>query len=220
MLDVADGRKSECLDRFFTGLGQERCAAIEVVAVDMWPAYLKAIERHLPHASVAFDKFHVAKHLGEAVDTVRKQEHRELRRVGDESLTRTKYLWLQNPSNMSDDRWSRLAALRATTLRTARAWAAVKGGRRVPGARRHCRAWTELDGVGAATAVTEAATGTLLMFVVLFFYLKDGRRIWRGFLDFVPGDHRERVDLVVYCTGYRITFPFFDEEVISTEKNG
>ena len=123
VLDVADGRKSECLDRFFTELGQERCAAIEVVAVDMWPAYLRAIERHLPSASVAFDKFHVAKYLGEAVDTVRKQEHRELRRVGDESLARTKYLWLQNPSNMTDDRWSRLEALRATTLRTARAWA-------------------------------------------------------------------------------------------------
>ena len=89
----------------------------------MWPAYLNAIERHLPNAAVAFDKFHVARHLGEAVDAVRKQEHRELRREGDESLTRTKYLWLQNPSKMSEDRWSRLDALRSTTLRTARAWA-------------------------------------------------------------------------------------------------
>lgn len=123
VLDVADGRKSECLDAFFTGLGEARCSAVDVVAVDMWPAYLKAIERHLPNASVAFDKFHVARHLGEAVDAVRKQEHRELRRDGDLSLMRTKYLWLQNPSNMSDDRWSRLAALRSTTLRTARAWA-------------------------------------------------------------------------------------------------
>lgn len=123
VLDVADGRKSECLDAFFTGLGEERCSAIDVVAMDMWPAYLKAVGRHLPNAAVAFDKFHVARHLGEAVDTVRKQEHRELRREGDESLKRTKYLWLQNPSKMKDDRWSRLDALRSTTLRTARAWA-------------------------------------------------------------------------------------------------
>jgi dimethylaniline monooxygenase (N-oxide forming) len=30
---------------------------------------------------------------------------------------------------------------------------------------------------------------------------------------------RERVDVVVYCTGYRITFPFFDEDFVSAPDN-
>ena len=54
---------------------------------------------------------------------MRKQEHRELRGEGDQRLTRTKYLWLQNPDNMSDRRWSHFRALRTSSLRTARAWA-------------------------------------------------------------------------------------------------
>jgi transposase len=123
VLDVADGRKQDCLDTFLGGLSQSQRDAIEVVALDMWQPYIKAVGRHLPQAQIAFDKFHVAKHLGDAVDTVRKQEHRELRAAGDETLTRTKYLWLQNPENMSDERWSKLRPLRSSTLRTARAWA-------------------------------------------------------------------------------------------------
>ncbi len=30
---------------------------------------------------------------------------------------------------------------------------------------------------------------------------------------------REQVDVVVYCTGYRITFPFFDDSIVSAEDN-
>jgi len=35
---------------------------------------------------------------------------------------------------------------------------------------------------------------------------------------FVDGSEEE-IDLVVYCTGYRITFPFFDEELVSAKDN-
>jgi hypothetical protein len=45
-------------------------------------------------------------------------------------------------------------------------------------------------------------------------------------IDRLDGDHvvfadgtREPVDVVVYCTGYKITFPFFDEDFISAPDN-
>ena len=123
VLDVADGRRLDCLDRFFAELGEAKRSAIKVVAMDMWRAYMNMVRRHLPNAVIAFDKFHIAKYLGDAVDTVRKQEHRQLRGEGDETLKRTKYLWLQNPAKMSEERWSRFQALRSSSLRTARAWA-------------------------------------------------------------------------------------------------
>ena len=44
---------------------------------------------------MVFDKFHVAKHLGEAVDKVRRPEHKELHAEGDERLKGTKYDWLK-----------------------------------------------------------------------------------------------------------------------------
>lgn len=123
VLAVSDGRKEESLAPFFDGLGEERRAAVEVAAMDMWPAYMNAVARHLPNARIAFDKFHVAKHLGEAVDLVRRREHRELMGRGDDSLKRTKYLWLQKPGRMRDDRRAWLRSLVSGSLKTARAWA-------------------------------------------------------------------------------------------------
>jgi Transposase len=45
------------------------------------------------------DKFHVAKHLNEAVDQVRRAENRQLHSQGNDLLSATKYVWLKNPDN-------------------------------------------------------------------------------------------------------------------------
>ena len=49
---------------------------------------------------IVYDKFHIAKHLGDAVDKVRRQENRTLRAAGDDRLTGTRYDWLRNPAAM------------------------------------------------------------------------------------------------------------------------
>jgi hypothetical protein len=55
----------------------------------------------------------VARHLHEAVNTVRRQEHRSLREEGDRTLTGTKYLWLESPRTMGRDRRTLLSRMRA-----------------------------------------------------------------------------------------------------------
>lgn len=122
---VGDGRKTETLDAFYEELGQQGCAKLETVAMDMWPAYITSTETHVPDAEskIVFDKFHIAKHLGDAVDKVRRQENRELLSDGDDRLVKTKYLWLQNPDNMSHRRWRGFESLRSSSLQVARAWA-------------------------------------------------------------------------------------------------
>ena len=42
--------------------------------MDMWKAFRNSTNRHVPQAAVLFDKFHVLRHLSEALDRVRKQE--------------------------------------------------------------------------------------------------------------------------------------------------
>jgi transposase len=76
---------------------------IESVCMDIWPAYIKATRDAIVDADskIAFDRFHVAQYLGKAVDQVRRQEHRQLLRQGDERMKGSKYHWLRNPSNMS-----------------------------------------------------------------------------------------------------------------------
>lgn len=62
------------------------------------------------------------KHLGEAVDTVRRSEHRELRAEDDHRLSKTKYLWLTRPERLDAEARARIERLRRGSLLTARAY--------------------------------------------------------------------------------------------------
>jgi transposase len=129
VLQVADDRKQVSLDGFFAELGPKGCARLTAVAMDMWAPYIASTRQHVPEADakIVFDKFHVAKHLGEAVDEVRRRENRALLAAGDERLVKTKYLWLQNPDRMSAPQWREFALLRHSRLKVARAWAIKEG---------------------------------------------------------------------------------------------
>ncbi len=125
VVHVADDRKQEALEAYFEGLGPDACAALKRIAMDMWAPYIAATRARVPDADakIVFDKFHIAKHLGDAVDQVRRRENRELLAEGSERLKRTKYLWLQNPDRMSPERWREFGPLRDSRLKVARAWA-------------------------------------------------------------------------------------------------
>lgn len=125
VIRVEEGRETESLDRYYATLSPEERAGIEVVAMDMCAPYINSTRKNVPNATqkICFDKFHVAQHLGKAVDLVRRAEHRELLAAGDDTLKGTKYLWLTNPSNLAPDRKREFESLRNGHLRVARAWA-------------------------------------------------------------------------------------------------
>ena len=87
VLHVARGRGKQALKAFYEGLGKDRRAAVESVSMDMWGPYIAATLEMIPDAlkKIAFDRFHVAKHLGDAVDKVRRAEHRALVKEGTKS---------------------------------------------------------------------------------------------------------------------------------------
>ena len=124
VLYVGDDRKGTTLDAFYESLSADQLAGIEAVAMDMWDPYVSSTLSHVPQAEqkIVYDKFHIAKHLGEAVDQVRRQEHKQLQAVGDDRLKGTKYWWLKNPENFTFASWREFAALRNGPLKTARAW--------------------------------------------------------------------------------------------------
>lgn len=125
VLYVAEGREQSSLDGFWDTLSDEQRDGIQAVAIDMCDAYENSIKAHLPQADekIVYDKFHVAKQLGEAVDQVRRRENKQLRAVGDDRLVGTRYAWLRNPDNFDSDQWREFGELRRSHLKTARAWA-------------------------------------------------------------------------------------------------
>jgi len=125
VLYVAQDRKQSSLDGFWATLTKEQIGAIEAVAMDMWNLYVASVRLHLPGADskIVYDKFHIAQHLGGAVDKVRRKENKILRADGDDTLVGTRYDWLRHPARMKPKDRRAFAALRDSGLKTARAWA-------------------------------------------------------------------------------------------------
>lgn len=122
---IGRDRTKETLEGFFDSLPEGVAERIECIAMDMWEPYRTVCRQRIPDADnkIVLDRFHVEKYLNEAVDTVRKQEHRELLKQGRTELKGTKYSWLYLPENLPEYRREEFEALRSSGLKTARAWA-------------------------------------------------------------------------------------------------
>ena len=123
VLQVTPGRKLEDAERVLSSLSPEQRAGVRAIAMDMWPAYMSAASTMLVNVDIVHDKFHVSKYLNDAVDQVRRAEHKRLRARGDSSLSGTKYDWLRS---LPDKRCAQAVALRdlyQANLKTSRAWA-------------------------------------------------------------------------------------------------
>ena len=91
--------------------------AIQYVAIDMSPAYIKGVSDNLGNAQVVFDKFHVIQYVVEACDQIRKIESRA--DAGKrEQLERTRWMWLKNRVNWTEketQKWDSMALERCVT---------------------------------------------------------------------------------------------------------
>ena len=91
--------------------------AIQYVAIDMSPAYIKGVSNNLGNAQVVYDKFHVIQNVVEACDRVRKVESRSNAGKRD-LLERTRWMWLKNRVNWTEkeaQKWESMALERCVT---------------------------------------------------------------------------------------------------------
>jgi transposase len=146
---VSFDRKKSSLDAFYQTLSPKQLAGIRAVAMDMWEPYISSTFQHVPDAAnkIVFDRFHVMKHMLEAVDSVRKAEHRSLQAEGDDTLKGTKFYWLFSEEKIPEKYAERFARLKRQHLQTSRAWAIKECLRDLwhyqhkDEARRHWQAW-------------------------------------------------------------------------------
>jgi len=122
LLWSGEDRTSETLETFCDEMGEEHCEQIEAVCCDMWAPYVDVIKARLPNAILVFDKFHIVRHLMDAVDKVRREEARELKAENPEVLKKTRYVWLKNPWNLTDKQKVRLSYLEKLNLKINRAY--------------------------------------------------------------------------------------------------
>jgi transposase len=94
-------RSEASMDEFFKWLGAKKSAGIRMAVMDMWKPFRTSTRAYAPQASVLFDKFHVLRHLGEALDKVRKSEYARLTGKDRRFIKGQKYTLLSNRENLT-----------------------------------------------------------------------------------------------------------------------
>jgi len=95
-------RSEASLDAFYAWLGPKKSRRIRLVVVDMWKAFRASTHKlgHAPHAQLLYDKFHVLRHLQNALDTVRKAEYARLSGADRRFIKGQKYNLLSRWENL------------------------------------------------------------------------------------------------------------------------
>ena len=123
VLDVVENRTLESAKKVLKmAVSKRQLPYVEAGAMDMWEPFMKAWAEQFPYAPIVHDRFHVAAYLGKAVDAVRKQEHRLLKKEGDNTLTGAKYLFLKDTKHHTAEEKKRFQILMNDELKVGRAW--------------------------------------------------------------------------------------------------
>lgn len=125
LLWVGRRRSPATLRRGLKALGPEVVKGLRFVCSDMWKPYLQVIATHIGHALHVLDRFHIASHLNQAVDQVRRTEGTRLRTKSKKAAQRLKHMrWhlLRRGSRVRGRARQKLNALLSSKLATARAW--------------------------------------------------------------------------------------------------
>jgi len=110
---ISDGNDTDSGNECFPQLSDEQIRGVEAIAMDMSAAFVKSTKAKIPLAEekIVHDRFHVLKLLTEAVDKVRRGEHRKLTAEGDDRLFRSRHLWLTGQENLTDAQRNRFEAI-------------------------------------------------------------------------------------------------------------
>lgn len=108
---VETGRTAEVFSRFLTQLPEATAAKIKAVAMDMGPAYQKAVRECLPAADIVFDRFHVMQNYSKALQNQRRIEFRKANKTDQALMKGTHYLLLKNPDKLTQPQSEKLQTL-------------------------------------------------------------------------------------------------------------
>jgi transposase len=97
------GRSEQDMDMFYAFLGKENADKIRLAVMDMWKPFRHSTRRHAPQAAILFDKFHILRHLGEALDKIRKAEYGRITGPQRKFIKGQKYVLLSHKENLTTE---------------------------------------------------------------------------------------------------------------------
>jgi transposase len=123
LLWIGKDRTAKTLLRFFRFLGEERSQLLQHVCSDMWRGYLKVIKKKAVDALHILDRFHIVARINRAIDEVRAEEHRKLKKDGHEHvLKNSRWCLLKRKQNLTEKQELKLKDLLSYNLKSMRAY--------------------------------------------------------------------------------------------------
>ena len=96
-----EDRSEASMAQFYDWLGDKKSRGIRLAVMDMWKPFRNATLARAPQAAILFDKFHIMRHLGEALDKVRKSEYARLSGKDRRYIKGQKYTLLSRHENLT-----------------------------------------------------------------------------------------------------------------------
>ena len=112
-----DDRSEASMDQFYRFLGKKKAKGVRRAVMDMWKVFRNSTHANALKAAILFDKFHVMKHLGEALDKIRKAECARLGGKQRQFIKGQKYILLSHPQNLTGSARKNLKLLLAANKR-------------------------------------------------------------------------------------------------------
>lgn len=112
-----EDRSQASMSQFYAWLGEKKSRGVRLAVMDMWKPFRNATQAHAPQAAILFDKFHIMRHLGEALDKVRKSEYARLSDKDRRFIKGQKYTLLSKRENLTLEGRQSLKTLLAANRR-------------------------------------------------------------------------------------------------------
>ena len=123
LLSIEEHRTEESLRSALSSLGKRVCGRVRFVCSDMWKPYLTVIREQLGSAVHVLDRFHIMQHFGKALDEIRAEESKQLKRDGYEPVLKSsRWCLLKRPENLTDKQTVKLSEIMKYNLRSVRGY--------------------------------------------------------------------------------------------------
>lgn len=100
LLYVGEGRKEKDLEPFWKWFGEDRIDKITHGVMDMAKGFINSFRKHCPSIKIVYDKFHVIRHLLNALNEVRKDEFKKAGEKMKGLLCGKKFILLSREKNL------------------------------------------------------------------------------------------------------------------------
>ena len=123
LLWIGKDRSVKTLLRFFRFFGKERSGQLRYICSDMWKAYIKVIAKKATQATHILDRYHIVARINKAIDAIRADEHRQMKKDGyEEVLKKSRWCLLKRKENLTEKQEVKLRDLLRYNLKSVRAY--------------------------------------------------------------------------------------------------